>query len=205
MTDPSVTTLSALREIYQEPSGVVRHKEFERLDDFCRQFIARSPFVCIATTAADGTADCSPRGDPPGSVKVVDDQTVIIPDRKGNNRVDTLSNVLVNPGVGLLFLVPGIDETLRVIGHAKIITDDTALSPFAISGKVPSSALKVTVQKVFFHCGKALMRARLWDAETKIARDSFPTLGKILAEQTKSGTVEQAEARVAESYAKKLY
>ena len=89
MTDPSVTTLSALREIYQEPSGVVRHKEFERLDDFCRQFIARSPFVCIATTAADGTADCSPRGDPPGSVKVVDDQTVIIPDRKGNNRVDT--------------------------------------------------------------------------------------------------------------------
>ncbi|MDP6786090.1 MAG: pyridoxamine 5'-phosphate oxidase family protein [Rhodospirillales bacterium] len=205
MADPGVTTLSALREIYREPSAVARRKEFDKLDDFCRQFIARSPFVCIATTAADGTADCSPRGDPPGSVKVLDERTIMIPDRKGNNRLDTLTNVLANPGVGLLFLVPGIDETLRVIGHGEIVSDDAVLAPLAMSGRVPSSALKVTVQKVFFHCGKALIRARLWNPETRIDRDSFPTLGRILAEQTKSGTVEQAEARVAESYAKTLY
>ncbi len=205
MADPSVTTLSALREIYREPSEVARLKEFEKLDDFCRQFIQRSPFVCIATTAANGTADCSPRGDPPGFVRVVDDRTIVIPDRKGNNRLDTLSNVLVNPGVGLLFMVPGIDETLRVNGHAEIITGDAVLAPFAIAGRVPSSALKVTTQKVFFHCGKALMRARLWDPETIIDRDSFPTLGKILSEQTKTHTVIEAEARVAESYAKTLY
>ena len=205
MANPNVTTLSALREIYREPTEVARLKEFEKLDDFCRQFIQRSPFVCIATTAADGTADCSPRGDPPGFVRVVDDRTIVIPDRKGNNRVDTLSNVLANPGVGLLFMVPGIDETLRVSGHADIITDHAVLAPFAVAGRVPSSALKVTTQKIFFHCGKALMRAGLWDPDTAIERDSFPTLGKIIAEQTKVGSVEQAEARVAESYAKKLY
>jgi PPOX class probable FMN-dependent enzyme len=205
MTDPNVTTLSALRDIYTEPSEVARLKEFETLDDFCRQFIARSPFVCIATTAANGTADCSPRGDPPGFVRVVDDRTIVIPDRKGNNRVDTLSNVVANPGVGLLFMVPGIDETLRVSGHAEIITGDAVLAPFAIAGRVPSSALKVTAQKIFFHCGKALIRAGLWDPDTAIDRDSFPTLGKILSEQTKTSTVMEAEARVAESYAKKLY
>ena len=205
MADPNVTTLSALREIYREPSEVARLKEFERLDDFCRQFIQLSPFVCIATTAADGTAVCSPRGDPPGFVGVADDRTIVIPDRKGNNRLDTLTNVLVNPGVGLLFMVPGIDETLRVSGHGEIVSDEKLLSPFAVAGRVPHSALKVTVQKVFFHCGKALMRARIWDPETRIERNSFPTLDKILAEQTKRGTVEEAEARVEESYTKRLY
>ena len=205
MADPSVTTLSALREIYREPSEVARLKEFEKLDDFCRQFIQRSPFVCIATMAAAGTAECSPRGDPPGFVEVADDRTIVIPDRKGNNRVDTLSNVLANPGVGLLFMIPGVDETLRIRGYAEIVTKGETLAPFAIAGRVPNSALIVTVKKVFFHCGKALMRAGLWDPDAAIERDSFPTLGKIIAEQTKVGSVEQAEARVAESYAKNLY
>jgi len=205
MADPGVTTLLALREIYREPSEVARLKEFEKLDEFCRQFIQRSPFVCIATTAANGTADCSPRGDPPGFVNVVDDRTIVIPDRKGNNRVDTLSNVLANPGIGLLFMVPGIDETLRVNGHAEIVNDPALLAPFAIAGCVPISALKVTTQKIFFHCGKALIRAGLWDPESIIDRDSFPTLGKILSEQTRTHTVMEAESRVAESYAKKLY
>ena len=152
-----------LREIYAEPKGRAVTKVFHRLEENSRRFISLCPFVVIATQGPGG-ADVSPKGDLPGFIQVLDDVTVAIPDRPGNNRLDGYANILANPAVGLIFLIPGINETFRINGTGEIRDDADLLAKFEVSGKLPKSCLVVTVQEAFMHCAKALMRSRLWTA-----------------------------------------
>jgi len=199
-----IETESGLRETYAAPSDMVQKKILHRLDRHARAFIALSPFVVLATHGPGG-ADCSPRGDAPGFVKVEDDTTLLLPDRRGNNLIDSLRNVAQSPDIGLLFMVPGINETLRVNGRARIITDTGRLEPLAVQGKVPASALEIAVAEVYFHCGKALIRSDLWNPERHVERSSFPTLGRIVADQIAGIDAEAADANLEESYRTRLY
>ena len=194
-----------LRGRYPEPSDLVRNKILNQIDPHARAFIGLSPFLVIATAGADGSADASPRGDAPGFVTVLDRKTLLIPDRRGNNLCDSLSNVLENPKVGLVFFVPGVNETLRINGGAMITSDPALLEPMAVEGKVPTSALKVTVEQLYFHCGKALIRSRLWDPAVQIERRSFPTLGKILADQIKGLDSDEVQSGLETAYKDRLY
>ena len=194
-----------LRALYGQPNVRAANKVLPRLDEHCRAFIGLSPFCVLGTAAADGSADCSPKGDAPGFVQVLDDETLLIPDRLGNNRVDSMSNIVENPNVSLIFLVPGMNETLRVNGKATITTDDSLLEPLSVNGKQPKTGLVVKVDEAFLHCAKALMRSKLWDPERHIDRKSFPSLGRILADQTGMQSPEVAEAAVQEAYRTKLY
>jgi PPOX class probable FMN-dependent enzyme len=195
----------ALRAHYGPVHPLAEVKVLSRLDRHCRDFIALSPFLVLATADGSGGADASPRGDAPGFVRVLDDVTLLLPDRPGNRRVDSYGNILAHPGVGLLFFVPGINETLRVNGTASVVTDCALLTPAAVSGKVPSAGLLVSVQEAFFHCGKALIRASLWDPATHIERSRFPSLGRIIAEQTRAVPAAEAEWDVDEGYRTRLY
>ena len=205
MTDGAITDPAALRAHYGAPKELARKKTLDRLDRHCRAFIARSPFLVIGSADDRGTADVSPRGDHPGFVRVLDDRTLAIPDRPGNRRVDTLANLLAQPKVGLLFLIPGMNETLRVNGTARITTDSTVLEPLSFQGKRPLSALVVRVEEAFLHCAKALLRARLWDPTTQIDRSCFPPLGRMIADQVDGQDAEEAERLVQESIQKQLY
>jgi PPOX class probable FMN-dependent enzyme len=203
--DRTIQDQADLRGRYPEPSELVRNKILDRIDPHARAFIGLSPFLVIATAGADGSADASPRGDAPGFVTVADSKTLLIPDRRGNNLCDSLSNVVENPKVGLVFFVPGVNETLRVNGGAEITTDPALLDPMAVDGKVPTSALKVTVEELYFHCGKALIRSRLWDPAVQIERRSFPTLGKILADQIKGLDSDEVQSGLETAYRDRLY
>jgi uncharacterized protein len=195
-----------LREIYGAPNERSLKKELTRFDRHCRNFIGLSPFLVIASSDPSGRCDASPKGDMPGFVRVVDDTTLLIPDRLGNNRVDTLGNLLARPGVGLIFFVPGINETLRVNGRASVTTDPALLEPLAVNGKAPRSGILVSADEVYFHCGKALIRSDLWNPEKQLRRSEFPSLGRILADQIGGGiTVEESERLTAESYRTRLY
>ena len=204
MTD-QITGTAALRTLYGEPNIRAANKALVKLDKHCRAFIGLSPFCVLGSAASDGTADCSPKGDAPGFVQVLDDETLLIPDRRGNNRVDSMSNIIENPNVSLIFFVPGMNETLRVNGTATITTDEALLSPHAVNGKQPKSGLVVRVDEAFLHCAKALMRSNLWDPERQIDRKSFPSLGRMLADQTGLQSAEEAEAAVEDAYRNKLY
>ena len=194
-----------LRSLYPAPSALAVAKQLDRLDPHAIAFIARSPFLVMATADAEGGCDASPRGDAPGFVVVPDAGRLLIPDRPGNNRVDSLSNLAANPRIGLLFFVPGVIETLRVNGRAAFTTDATLLARRAVDGRPPRSALEVTVEEVFFHCGKALKRSALWDPSRHAAPGEVPSLGRILSDQTGKIGVQEAEARVAHGYANTLY
>ncbi len=196
---------AALRAHMGAMNPMAERKVLPALDHYCRAFIAMSPFLVLASADAEGRADASPRGDPPGFVQVLDDRTLLLPDRLGNNRVDSFANILTAPGVGLIFLVPGIDETLRVNGTARLLTDGNALAGSSVASKAPRTGLVVTVAEAFFHCAKALRRARLWDPATQVERSSFPSLGRIIAEQTRLFTVEEAERRTEEGYRTRMY
>lgn len=184
---------------------LAERKVLDRLDGFCRDFIALSPFLVLATADADGRADASPRGDAPGFVQVLDERRLLIPDRRGNNRVDSYANVLAAPGVGLIFMVPGIAETLRVNGRARLTRDAALLEPTTVQERTPTLGLLVEVDEAFFHCGKALIRSKLWDPAVQVERGSFPSLGRIVAEQTKAIGVAEAEANMEEGYRTRLY
>ncbi|MBY0294529.1 MAG: pyridoxamine 5'-phosphate oxidase family protein [Methylobacterium sp.] len=199
------TTAETVRAHYGEPSDRALAKQLVRLDGHARAFIALSPFLVIASSDAAGRGDATPRGDAPGFVAVLDDATLLIPDRLGNRRADTMLNVTENPQVGLLFLVPGIDESLRVNGRARFTTDADLLAPLAVQGRPPVAGLIVTVEEVYFHCGKALMRSRLWDPDTRVERASFPSLGRILADQIAGSDVRESERFIEESYRTRLY
>lgn len=195
----------SLREHYPAPIERARLKVLRRLDRHCRRFIELSPFVCIGTSNAEG-ADVSPRGDRPGFVHVLDDVTLALPDWPGNNRLDSLENLLSNPQIGMLFLIPGVDETLRVNGAARIATDAALLERWETNGKYPRSALVITVTEAFLHCGKALIRSRLWHDDYRIDRAELPSYGRMLKDQIEiCDTAEQIEASVAEGYREKLY
>lgn len=200
LTDPV-----QLREHYGEIHQLALRKVQTRLDRHCRDFIALSPFLVLATADADGRVDASPRGDAPGFVQVLDDVTLLVPDRPGNNRVDSFGNIVSHPGVGLLFMVPGLNETLRVNGAARIITEEALLTPAVAQGKMPRAGLLIDVQEAFFHCGKALIRAHLWDAERHLPRGSFPSIGRIIAEQTGACAAEEADRAVEHNYRTGLY
>lgn len=200
-----ITDVATLREAYTDPGDLARKKIMPRLDPHARRFIALSPFLTVASSSASGT-DCSPRGDAPGFVTVVDDTTLLVPDRRGNNLLDTLQNVLAKPEVGLLFFVPGLNETLRVNGRARIVTDPTVLQSMAIRGTiVPSSAMEVTIEQVYFHCGRSLLRARLWNAEHQIKREDFPLLGTIIADQIQGVDGDKANQSLEIAYTTNLY
>lgn len=194
-----------LREIYGAPGERSLKKQLSRFDQHCRAFIARSPFLVIASSDASGRCDASPKGDMPGFVQVIDDTTLLIPDRLGNNRVDTIGNLLARPGVGLIFFVPGINETLRVNGRARITTDPAALEALAVNGKAPRSGILVSAEEIYFHCGKALIRSDLWNSEKRLKRSEFPSLGRILADQIGGISVEESERLTAEGYKSRLY
>jgi hypothetical protein len=200
-----VEDLEELRELYGPPGERSVKKQLSRFDKHCRAFIARSPFLVMASSDPSGRCDASPKGDAPGFVQVLDDETLLIPDRLGNNRVDTIGNLLERPGVGLIFFVPGLNETLRVNGRARITTDTALLEPLAVNGKVPRSAILVAAEEVYFHCGKALIRSDLWNPEKQLSRSEFPSLGRILADQIGGMSVEEAERATAESYRTRLY
>jgi PPOX class probable FMN-dependent enzyme len=180
-------------------------KSLRKLDKYARAYIARSPFLCIGTADAKGNADVSPRGDPPGFVRVIDDETLIIPDRPGNNRADTMLNIIANPNVGLLFMIPGIDDTVRVNGKAQIIDDPEKLAPAAVNGKAPRLGIRVKVEEVFFHCAKAFRRSKLWDASTHADRDFLPSLARIVMEQARACEVAEAEAEAVEAEIQQEY
>jgi PPOX class probable FMN-dependent enzyme len=189
-TPSTVTSLDHLESLYDAPSERVRLKQIDHLDEHCRAFIAASPFVLLATHGAAG-ADCSPRGDRPGFVIVEDDRTLLLPDRRGNNRIDSLRNIVGNQSVGLLFLVPGVYETFRVNGRAHISVDPALLARFAVDGKAPKSVLIITVLEAFVQCARALVRSDLWNPARHVRRADLPSIGTILAAHT-GGKVDAA-------------
>ena len=180
-TDHLVTTVEQLEALYgpKNPASVV--KEIDRLNASYRKLIEAAPFVAIATGAPDGL-DCSPKGDAPGFVRIIDDKTLAIPDRPGNNRIDGFRNILQDPRIALLFLIPGIGETFRVNGRASISIDPELMQSFAVNGKLPRSVLIVHIETAFFHCSKAVVRSKLWDPAAQIDRNSLPSTGTIVAE-----------------------
>ncbi len=196
-----VTSMEVLRTIVGgEPSEVARRKELAALDVHARAFIARSPFLLLGTSDAQGRCDVSPKGDAPGFVRVLDDQHLVIPDRPGNKRLDGMRNMLVNPHVGLIFLVPGNDFTLRVNGRAAITRDPELLRSLAAQGKTPLLAIGVEVEEVFLHCARSFRRGRLWDSETWPGADALPSMPCILYDQTNGAmSLEALEARNAQS------
>lgn len=201
----AVTNDAELREVYRPPAPRAAQKVLDRLDVHCRNFIELSPFCVLSSSNADGQADASPRGDPPGFVKVLDDRTLLLPDRPGNNQVDSLQNIVDNPGVGLLFFVPGMNETLRVKGKAEITTDPALLGPLTVAGKAPLSGLKVEVEEAFLHCGRALIRGRIWDPDAQIDRKSYPTYGQVLADQIAGADAREIDADEDEANCERLY
>lgn len=185
MTDQHlISSVAELRRLFVPAEGLAAKKSLPRLDRHARDYIALSPFLCIATTGANGRADVSPRGDPPGFVQVLDERTIAIPDRPGNNRLDTMENILANPNVGLIFMVPGFEDTLRINGKATITTDPAVLERATVDRKLPKVAIRVAVEEAFFHCAKAFRRSRLWQAEAQVDRKTMPSLARIIMEQT---------------------
>jgi uncharacterized protein len=178
--DHRVTTLEALESHYDKPYGPSIVKEIDYINADYRKFIEAAPFFALATSGPEGL-DCSPRGDAPGFVRVRDEKTLLIPDRRGNNRIDSLRNIISDPRVALLFLVPGVGETIRVIGRASISTDPVVIESFAVNGKTPRTVIVVAVERVFFQCSKAIVRSKLWDPSVHVARERLPTAGTILA------------------------
>ena len=174
-----VTSDDQLDALYGTPVQRSIDKEIDYISDHYRTFIEKAPFVVIATSGAEGL-DCSPRGDPPGFVRVADEKTVIMPDRRGNGRIDTLRNLVRDPRVSLLFLIPGIGETIRINGRADIVVDKDLCATFEMQGKVPTSVLVVTVDRIYFQCRKALVRSKLWDPASAIDRSDLPSTGEII-------------------------
>ena len=182
--DDTIATIVQLEALYSEaPYGAAVLKETDHITPQYRRLIEAAPFVVLATVGPEGL-DCSPRGDPPGFVRVIDEHTLVIPDRRGNNRIDSLRNLVRDPRLALLFLIPGVGETMRINGRAGISTDPKLTESFTLNGKTPKCVLIVTVETAYFQCTKAIIRSKLWDPASLVDRKSLPTPGSILAEVT---------------------
>jgi PPOX class probable FMN-dependent enzyme len=181
----NITTTSGLRKLYQPASDRAVKKEMPALDQHAIQFIGLSPFVVLASGGSEAQMDSSPRGGDAGFVKVRDAHTLLIPDAPGNNRLDTLENIVATGHLGLLFLVPGFDETLRINGHAVLSTDPEDLAFCADARRIPVLAIRVSVDSAYLHCAKALMHSKLWDTEQRIERSQMPTMGEMLRDQVR--------------------
>ncbi len=187
MSRARIETVDALRSLYPPPVGPSAKKVMPSLEKHSRRFLELCPFLVLATAG-----DASPKGDPPGFVRVLDDKTILIPDRVGNNRVDSMQNVLADPRVALLCFLPGLNETLRINGRAEITTDPALLAPSAVRGKAPKTGLIVHIDEVFMHCANAVLRAHLWDPAHHIDRAQFPPIGQVYADHI--GRSEEGEA-----------
>ena len=178
-----ITTMAQLESLYGDTMPPSIAKETDRITPAYRALIEAAPFFALASSGAGGL-DCSPRGDPAGFVHVADEKTLLIPDRRGNNRIDTLRNIIHDPRLALLFMIPGCNETIRVMGRASISADPVLTQQFVMEGKMPRTVLVVTVESVFYQCAKAIVRSKLWDASRHVDRKTLPTAGIILAELT---------------------
>ncbi|QEX21285.1 hypothetical protein FRZ61_12090 [Hypericibacter adhaerens] len=208
---------AALRALFGEVDGGAARKSIPFLDKHCRTFIGLAPFLCLGTFGADGRADVSPRGDQPGFVQILDDRTLAIPDRPGNNRLDSLTNIVGNPQVGMIFLIPGFEDTLRVNGKAVLTRDPALLRTMAVNNREPRVAIKVAVEEAFLHCAKAFKRSRLWDPAAQVDRKTMPSLVRMIMEQIAEAEnraqppqlddalVTSYECEVEEDYRKNLY
>jgi len=199
-----------LRSLFPATHPIAVEKCQNHLDKHAMNFVARSPFLCIGTQSPAGSADVSPRGDPCGFVKILDDKTLLIPDRPGNNRLDTHTNILANPAVGLLFMVPGFDDTMRVNGKAKITRDPDFLALMVVNDRMPTVAIVVTVEEVFIHCAKAFRRSKLWDPSQRQNRSDMPSLLKIIMDQTTGAPndpeeMKKIDAGLEDEYQKTMY
>jgi uncharacterized protein len=204
--DEVITTREQLREITGEPFDVVVNKSIDHIDEICRRFIAAAPFLMISTRGADGLHDISPKGDPAGFVQVLDDHTLAIPDRLGNKRHDTFENLLVNPEIGLFFLIPGNADTLRVSGTAKIVRDKALQARFAIRGKEPEFVIVVTVEEAMTHCPKCVRRSHLWDPDQWPDRSDVPTLAEaMVVHAALSETVDELQDMIDDDGVKRMY
>ena len=200
-----ITTLEQLRTLYKPPMERAVQKELKHLDRHHRRFIELSPFLAISSMGKDGRGDVSPRGEHAGFVHVLDDLRLAIPDRPGNNRLDTISNIVANPSVGLMFMIPGVNEILRVNGEAELRDDEDLKSRFVVQQRAPRLVILVNVEEAYLHCPKALMRSALWEERTKVARTVLPSLGEMIAEQIGlSAPVETNDAALAR-YKSQLY
>ncbi len=200
-----IETEEQLRTLYARPKGRPLTKQLDHLETHCRHFISLSPFLVLSTGAEGQSMDASPRGEDPGFVKVLDDHTLAIPDRPGNNRMDSFTNVLKSPQVGILFLIPGVEETLRVNGPAEIRDDPELIERFYAGGKKPKTVLLVHVKEAYLHCAKALMRSRLWDEGAKIPRDQLPSMSQMINDQTHSSLPLESQEEMKARYEKVLY
>lgn len=201
---------AALRSRFEPTHALAIQKMQKSLDKHARDFIARSPFLCLGTQNREGRADVSPRGDPPGFVKVLDQHTLAIPDRPGNNRLDSLVNILDNPSVALLFMIPGFNETMRVNGRASLVTDPSILETMQVNDRLPNLAIVVRVSEVFIHCAKALRRSQLWNPEHFQDRSEMPSLIKIILDQSTGAPsddeeMQKLDAGLEDDYRRTLY
>lgn len=201
-----ITTEAQLREVIAPPAPKIVNKAISVLDEHVRAFIAKSPFLLIASSNSNGEMDISPKGDPPGFVQVLDDHTLAIPDRPGNRRADTFSNILQNAKIGLLFLIPGKQETLRISGSAMIVRDQWLREQLVTQEKVPDLALVVSVEEAFMHCAKCVIRSSLWEAEQWPDLDGLAPLARIMIDHAKlSQSVEEEQALIDKAYRDNLY
>ena len=200
-----IDNIDALRSHYGTPKVRALGKEIDHLDRHCRKYISLSPFLTIASQGADGHADSSPRGETPGFVAVLDDKHFAIPDRPGNNRLDTLTNIVENPAVGVLFMVPGFREILRVNGRAEIRDDEDLRKRFEVNGKLPATVIVVEVESAYIHCAKAVMRSQLWEDDARTERDLLPSLSEIIADQMGREPPAETEEEMLAAFNKVLY
>ncbi|WP_242204270.1 pyridoxamine 5'-phosphate oxidase family protein [Aestuariivivens insulae] len=199
-----VTNTEQLRALYGFPAGRAKDKVLNKLEKHSINFIEHAPFLVLSSVNNQGQLDASPRGGEPGFVKVIGDNKIVIPDAKGNNRIDSLINIVETGKIGLLFLIPGVDETLRINGNAYISSDQKDLQLFASEKHLPKSCIVVTVKEVFLHCAKAFMRSKLWDSSAQIDRNTFPTMGEMLKDQLKIDGLPETREEMVKRYQKDL-
>lgn len=199
MPDHLITSHEQLRSVYKPAMGGALKKVLPELDKHCIDFISRSPFFVLSTSGADGSLDASPKGGEPGFLHVENASTVMMPDWPGNNRLDSLENILDNPHVGLMLLLPGVDETLRINGAASISVDPDLRARLAINGKLPISVVVITVEEAYLHCARALWRSDLWNADKHIDRAVFPTMGQMLADQIAGYNAAETDKLIADN------
>lgn len=201
----TIDTPDKLRGLYGHATGRAVSKEITKLEAHSKRFIELSPFLVMATSRPDGLADASPKGDHPGFVQVLDDETVAIPDRPGNNRLDTMENLLVNPAIGLIFFIPGVNETLRINGTATISDAPELLGRFEVNGKLPKTVFVVKAQEVYLHCAKALMRSKLWSLDAQAPERPIPSMAQMLRDQTTDEVELESQEDMEKRYQKVLY
>jgi PPOX class probable FMN-dependent enzyme len=203
--DEAVHTLSGLRDIVGAPQPTALEKGRNVLDQYAEHFLSLCPFICIGSSDRNGVATVSPRGDPPGFIVVLDERTIVLPDRPGNRRTDTMRNILENPRIGIVALVPGIGETLRISGRGSLTTAAELLARCEVAGRVPRLGIKVEIEDVFFHCAKAIIRSDLWGGRYTVSDGQFPSYAEVLRGQRRRGQLDDIQTEIDESYNNRLY